>query len=44
VRIERTTLASSGGQCWCALGQVVTGNVGGEGVSWSIGIRRGIGR
>jgi hypothetical protein len=27
-----------------APGQVVTGRVGGEGVSWSIGIKRGIGR
>jgi hypothetical protein len=27
-----------------ARGQVVTGSVGGEGISWSIGIRRGIGR
>ncbi|WP_426413436.1 relaxase/mobilization nuclease RlxS [Bradyrhizobium ganzhouense] len=27
-----------------ALGQLVTGQVGGEGISWSIGIKRGIGR
>jgi hypothetical protein len=27
-----------------ARGQVVTGSVGGEGISWSIGMRRGIGR
>jgi len=27
-----------------ARGQVVTGSVGGEGTSWSIGIKRGIGR
>jgi len=27
-----------------ARGQLVTGNVGGEGISWSIGIKRGIGR
>jgi uncharacterized protein DUF3363 len=27
-----------------ARGQVVTGRVGGEGISWSIGIKRGIGR
>ena len=27
-----------------ARGQVVTGSVGGEGISWSIGIKRGIGR
>jgi hypothetical protein len=26
-----------------ARGQVVTGSVGGEGISWSIGIKRGIG-
>jgi hypothetical protein len=26
-----------------ARGQVVSGNVGGEGISWSIGIKRGIG-
>ncbi|WP_244622491.1 DUF3363 domain-containing protein [Bradyrhizobium ivorense] len=25
-------------------GQLVTGQVGGEGISWSIGIKRGIGR
>ncbi|MHC2535250.1 relaxase/mobilization nuclease RlxS [Bradyrhizobium diazoefficiens] len=27
-----------------ARGQLVTGNVGGEGISWSIGIKRGLGR
>ncbi|WP_246775319.1 DUF3363 domain-containing protein [Bradyrhizobium diazoefficiens] len=27
-----------------ARGQLVTGQVGGEGISWSIGIKRGIGR
>jgi len=27
-----------------ARGQLVTGSVGGEGISWSIGIKRGIGR
>jgi Protein of unknown function (DUF3363) len=27
-----------------ARGQMVTGSVGGEGISWSIGIKRGIGR
>lgn len=27
-----------------ARGQLVTGNVGGEGVSWSIGLKKGIGR
>jgi hypothetical protein len=27
-----------------ARGQVVTGSIGGEGISWSIGIKRGIGR
>jgi type IV secretory pathway VirD2 relaxase len=27
-----------------ARGQMVTGNVGGEGISWSIGMKRGIGR
>jgi hypothetical protein len=27
-----------------AMGQTVTGVVGGEGVSWSIGIKRGLGR
>ena len=27
-----------------ALGQLVTGNVGGEGISWSIGLKQGIGR
>jgi hypothetical protein len=27
-----------------ARGQVVSGSVGGEGISWSIGIKRGIGR
>jgi uncharacterized protein DUF3363 len=27
-----------------ARGQAVSGSVGGEGISWSIGIKRGIGR
>ncbi|MDA9406463.1 relaxase [Bradyrhizobium sp. CCBAU 51745] len=27
-----------------ARGQLVTGQVGGEGICWSIGIKRGIGR